>query len=145
MGMATYHLKARFAKPITDELLERINVFRQQGEEAYDYWQKHRGEQTTAQILTTFRMTWPLVRKYLGNHTLNDTNDFAGLLDFGRKADDEVFDMRADDDYVLTFTAYVWHFADWSLLASFLESEFGATKVDWLSDEYADIGNLLQV
>ena len=151
MGEATYYLKARFPEPISDELLAKINAFRQVGEDAYEYWQSDRDRSIT----DTFRhlsSTWPIIDRYfdvaLPGYIITDkssSNDFAGLLDFGRHEDNELFEIRTDDPCVLTFQAYVWHFADWDPLTEFLKSEFGAIAVNWVSDEYVDIGDLVQV
>jgi hypothetical protein len=135
MGEATYYLKANGC---TKENFEAIKKFFHEGCKAEDYWQAHRGVKTG--FWEPFEKKFPTVSKYLesiGMFGKDHNNLLAGHLDFG--SDAEVDDnIHLSKDRELKYSAYVWHFAEWDGLMTFLESNFGLTNARWLSDEYLD-------
>lgn len=144
MGEATYYLKA---DNCTEEALENIKKFIIEASEAQDYWQDHRDMEIAGKrekFWLEFGEKFPLVSKYLKQTKDGDTmlyggdcnNNLAGYMDFGNTDDGELEDNLELHDEELRYNAYVWHFADWNGFANFLKSEFGLTKVRWISDEY---------
>jgi len=143
MGEATYYLKANNC---TEEALENIRKFILEACEAQDYWQDNRDMEVAGkrkEFWSKFGKKFPLTSKYLKQTKSYDNkilyggdcnNDLAGYLDFGDKEDAE--DNLELYDEQLLYNAYVWHFANWDGFADFLKSEFGLTKVRWISDEY---------
>lgn len=136
MGEANYYLKAQFASE--DDLtakLPALRTFFTQGANAYDFWQKNRMAKPET-FWATFTKRYPLVAQLLGKYVGGDCNNaLAGLIDFIR-LDWAVFKQ---DKNTLYYGGTVWHFADWEPLCAFLQTQFGATKVKFLSDEYSHI------
>ena len=148
MGEAQYYLKAEGCD--TPEKLDSINAFIAEGQKAEDWWQNHRLCEGTkpesplkdrGEFWVQFKARFPTVYEMLeGIHLAEGdcNNALAGKIDFG--AEDE---RARGADGTLYFDALVWHFADWNVLANFLEKKFELTEVRWLSDEYTDIYDLL--
>lgn len=152
MGEATYYVKARFKDQAAAEAaLPGIKRFLSEGIEAQDWWQRNRGMEHDGQraaFWDQFKAKFPMVVKYLesfhagcggGEHCLvggDCNNDLAGFLDFGGCEDDlDAVEVHGDE---LVYSATVWHFARWDPFVAFLESKFGATETGWVSDEYLD-------
>ena len=143
IGEAVYYLKA---DNCTKEALENIRKFILEACEAQDYWQDNRDMEVAGkrkEFWSEFKKKFPMTSKYLKQtKSLDDkklyggdcNNDLAGYLDFGDKEDTE-YNLELHDECML-YNAMVWHFANWDGFADFLKSEFGLTKVRWISDEY---------
>jgi hypothetical protein len=149
MGEATYHLRAEFGVPISDELLERIQAFVAEGIKAGDWWRDHRSwdkPETLGIFWEQFTKNFPVVTKYLGAAVGGNCNNaLAGLIDFGN-SEEEVTCRVGLYPSELVFSAYVWHFADWDPFCAFLKSHFGALRAGWLSDEYVnDLSPLVEM
>lgn len=170
MGEATYYLKARFKSPAAAKKAEPLVLaFLQEAEKAGDYWQKNRGgisgpAKKADQFWKDFADQFPLVTKYLkaplfrqykeltkgkwgytkgeplfgGDHN----NGLAGNMSFGSS---ESEDNLSVNGAVLAYHEYTWHLASWDELCAWLKIEFGATEAKWLSEEYANVSDLLEV
>lgn len=159
MGEATYYFKARFKSQADAEAaLPRVKRLISEGIEAQDYWQDHRGmerEGKRAEFWKEFKKKFPVITKYLESyrvgccgheHFLVDgdcNNDLAGQLDFGSHQDDA--DNAEVHGSEIHYNATVWHFSHWDGFMQFLKSEFGAVKTGWLSDEYVDPSELVEL
>jgi hypothetical protein len=145
MGEATYYLKARFREDISPDLQEQITNFIKEGQAAYKWWQEHRGCPDPTRFWKQFAVKFPVVTEYLGDTVGGDCNNgLAGVLSFGEEKDIDTiaFTRRVvisppfvRTSYVFQYSAYVWHLASWDEFATFLEQKFGASRVNWLSDE----------
>jgi hypothetical protein len=145
MGEATYYLKARFKDAkAAEEALPKFAAFIKQGQEAEAWWGNHRKmerEGKRAEFWAEFKEKFPSVYEYLGDLRDGDC-DLARALNFGW-CENEEEPSREED--IIYFTDRVWHFADWGVLCAYLETKFGAVKTDWLSDEYHDPFDALEV
>ena len=134
MAEADYFLSAILPEMSYAPLLGFI----EEGQLASTYWHNRRNEMPQ-DFWPTFRLTFPNVVEYLqltsdvNVETGDCDNDLAGLLDFG---DEE--NRYEYNNGVFTWRAHVWHFADWSPLEQFLTRRFGATAIEWRSDEDAE-------
>jgi hypothetical protein len=144
MGEATYYMKARFVV-LNEEKKEEIKKFFIEGSRAEDFWQDNRGKEPSW-FWKEFSEKFPEVTDYLLSQDGigNDCNNsLAGLLDFG---DEDTIDSQMEfEGNIMRYSAYVWHFANWDPLCGFLIKRFGASICDWLSDEYVNYFDLLQV
>jgi hypothetical protein len=136
MGEAVYYLKARFKdSKALDKAMPKIQKFLTQTGEAQDYWQKNRSGDKT-KFWAGFRKQFPLTTKFLGTAAGGDhNNNLAGVLSFGQDGELKVSDR---DPAVLKYNEMTWHFANWDGLAIYLCTEYGALRAEWISDEYAD-------
>ena len=75
---------------------------------------------------------YPLVWKFIGETRM--TSDWSNWIDIGTEGDIED-NLRIKGNY-LYYHAEVWHFADWDNLTDYIVKEFGAEACDWVSDEY---------
>lgn len=150
MGEATYYLKARYeTKEQCEAGVSAFAALIEQGKEAEDYWQSNR-DKTPEEFWPEFIEKFPAVAYYLrvdvlGVESLEGqdmNNGLAGKLDFGAGGDDE---PGTDGETLLTFYATVWHFAEWDGLAAWLRRKTDAKVVGWLSDEYLDPFDCLDV
>jgi len=139
MGEATYYLMAQFKTDADAEAAcEAFRALNAEGCRAHDYWQTHRGEPSREAFFKTFNEKFPLVAQYLGDHTFDHNNGLAGQLDFIDEGDENI---HVESGAILSASAYVWHFADWSKMEEWLEAH-GAIKVVSLSDEYESFFDL---
>lgn len=152
MGEATYYMKVTFdSQEKAAKAIEGIASFFEEGMKAYNWWQAHRnlpqeefwkgfGERfpQTSEYLKSFS------RKNFGATELEEgapvfggdnNNNLAGLLDFGSDDDDWREWCQNTRSAILTYSATVWHFADWQPLANFIAKKFDADHVSWISDE----------
>jgi hypothetical protein len=143
MGSAYYSMLAEFPKKITAKQKKAITEFFVQGSQAYDYWQEHH-DQKTKEFWQGFRAKYPVLTEYLASAGMDekDTNDLAGSLSFGTGDDIQCSLAFTDvkDKTELTYQAEVWHFANWEPLTDFLRVKFGASSVEYMSDEAAPGG-----
>ena len=155
MGEATYYLKARYeSQEQAKAAVEKITTFRQQMDQAADFWQSQRHTEPEG-FWPVFAATYPEVYAYLTKYaTPSETlygdvshpwvgsfdcnNSLAGLLDAGTLDDLESARVDGDDPYLVKLYAMVWHFADWEPFAAWIEAETGAQIATWISDEYVD-------
>lgn len=151
MGEANYYLKARFKDDAAAaEALPKIKAFIAEGIRAGDWWQAHRDLERDGrrhEFWNSFATEFPLVYKYLGMFRAADgdcNNALAGLLDFGA-SEDYVEDVNQDGAVLSYGSGSIWHFTDWSHFMDFLQSEFGAVKTTYCSDEYMDPMDVLHV
>ena len=139
MGMATYYLKARFASSkAAQAALPKLNALINEGIEAESHW-NYRPQEMSKPYWSEFRKRFPLVFQYLGKVVSTDSFAVASALNFGERDNT----MPIVEGKLLYFSAYVWHFADWALLARFLKSKLGALGVDWISEESMDPFSML--
>jgi hypothetical protein len=147
-------MKARIPKKDCEENLVKIANFLREGNKAEEYRRKKRDMEPSGErdyFWADFKVKFPLVYRYLELDKLADkdcNNALARQLDFGCLGDIENnlrFDYKNDysEDIGIMYYAEVWHFADWSLLGKFLETEFKATHFRWLSDESIEPFDLL--
>ena len=144
MGSAVYHMKAR----VDESQVEPIKAFIAEGIGAYEFWQENRGK-TPDEFWPEFREKFPLVTEYLKSMGMDveagdNSNSLAGNLDFGNEGDEEDIEYSTEKGE-LHYASEVWHFANWSPFMAFLESHFGAEKTGWLSDEYINPGDLIDL
>jgi hypothetical protein len=142
MGEAVYYMKVKVA----EDKVDSIKAFFTEGVNSYEYWQDNRGK-TPAEFWSGFNEQFPVVTEYLQSIGLDTeqgdcNNGPAGKLCFGELEDIE---RLSYDNGVMAYSAEVWHFADWRGIASFLEAQFDATKVKWLSDEHTSFFECLDV
>jgi hypothetical protein len=141
MGEATYYLKAYFnSNDDAKRAMVQITPLIEQGIEAQDWWQDHRGmdESERPEFWKQFSERFPAVTEYLGETRSRNSlvggdcnNELAGELDFGSDSDIESLMLNGSE---IWYCGYVWHFADWTRLADAFYRA-GAVKVNWISDE----------
>jgi hypothetical protein len=139
MGECTYYLKAQFKnKSAATKARPKIKKFLKEAIKAYDYWQKHRGGDTSnTTFWRAFKTKFPTIYEYLKSAGLADGgkgNELSGTLDFGQ-CEDDIDNICLMDSAIGYVATNVWHFSDWSNLAAFITSKFGAVKTVWSSDE----------
>lgn len=141
MGESKFYLMAQFDTPAQAQtVLPLFQALNAQGCTAYDWWQAHRDEPDREKFFTKFNDRFPRVADYLGEHTLDQHNGLAGLLDFIDEEDDGwIF----TEENRLGASYYTWHCADWSLLVTWLKNH-GAQKVVWKSEESMDYFDALR-
>ena len=150
-----YYLKADECTKYNFYKIERLI---QEGSKAEDFWQENRGiynkpAMSQTQFWSEFQEKFPMVSKYLmfikkfGGDT---NNELAGYLNFGREDDFEnlTFDLDYTDDNneevgQVKYSAYVWHLADWTGFAKFLQEECKVRNARWLSEEDIDPNDVL--
>jgi len=140
MGMATYYLKAAYeTEQGAARAHEAFIELCRQGTEAASWWQDHRHEEPRT-FWAAFTSRFPVVSECLvisGIQTEGDCNNtLAGKLNFPDIDGDEA--TMSTNDTVLYAQGYVWHFADWDILTTWLKVKTGAVAAGWLSDEYAN-------
>jgi hypothetical protein len=144
MGEATYYLKARFLEP-TDALETDLHNFFIELQKAHEYWHSG-GWKSEKEFWETFKKDYPLVSKFQKDLLDGGPGKLSGSMNVGYELQDVengfAFDIA---EGILYYTNYVWHFADWGKLCTFLEEEFGATATAWLSEEDANFFDLLKV
>lgn len=150
MGEATYYMKARFSsEEAAQAALPKLKAFIDEGLKAEEWWQDHRDWQREdalgpAKFFEEFQTRFPQVYLYLKDqcgHDFKDCNNrLAGLLNFG----DEETDPYQEDDQI-RFSGVVWHCADWTAYENWLRDVLGAVNAGWVSDEYIDPMDLIEV
>jgi hypothetical protein len=148
VGEATYHLRAEFAQPISEDLLDRIDQFIVEGINANDWWQRRRDWERMGLRDTfwgEFTHLFPVVTKFLGDKVGGGCdNDLTGW-DFGSDPDDSPPRIGRTPNELI-YSAVVWHFSDWDPFCTFLKTHFGAIKAGWVSDEYVgDLSPLVEM
>jgi len=134
MGECVYAMVAAFPKIVKDEQMSTIKSFFLEGARSQDYWQENRGKKPQ-EFWPEFKEKFPQVCEYLGRSD-GDCNNSLGLtghLDFGTEEDLERLVLTRG--ILLTYSAEVWHFADWGPLAEFMKRKFGAKEVLIASEE----------
>lgn len=140
MGMATYYLKARFASPTAAQAaLPKFTALINEGTEAEAWWRTNGEKQCDKSFWVGFKQRFPQVYEFLGPSVRADPQRGDYVLNFG----DRDNPSPLVEGKLLFFSAYVWHFADWALLAQFVKSKLGALGVDWISEESVDPFDLL--
>ena len=141
MGMATYYLKARFRSgPAARSALSKFTALVNEGAEAESWRRANNQLLRTMAFWHDFQKKFALVYEYLGPQVRADYQLTSYALNFGERDNSP---PTVQGKY-LYFSAYVWHFADWSWLAKFAKSKLGALGVDWISEECVDPFDLLQ-
>ena len=151
MGEAVYYMKVTFKNPEDAEsaLPKLVELF-SEGARAHDWWQGHRGI-PREEFWPKFVEQFPQVTEYLKTVTIknffsaeqegvpafggDNNNALAGLLSFVETPDDADDWCRNIGTAALTYSAMVWHFADWQPLADFIVKKFDADHASWISDE----------
>ena len=145
MGEATYYAKVYFKN--NDEAvtsLPKVHAFLMECVSASEWLsQNHVPENTKPVDLEGFAKSYPLASEFIrfmegkvGPYKANERM----LEDVGDRQD---IDCIAVVDNYIRYCAIVWHFADWGPLVDFVVRKFGAVNANWLSDEYADLFDLL--
>jgi len=170
MGEAIYHLKARWPDAKSAKAaLPKVKKFLIDMAKAWGDWQNNRGFPLTPRgekpkpkpAADYFKVTFPKkhgrVLEMLGIvlHPEDDPtmNQLAGKLNspvrlpHGKKSTakefkDEWIQLQGPIIYI---HGEVWHFADWDPIANALVEHFGAKTAKWISDEYANVGDLVHV
>jgi hypothetical protein len=124
---------AIFPEKISEEQLSTIKKFFLEGTKAQDYWQKNRGKKPQ-EFWPGFREQFPTVCEYLGRSDGDCHNSLAGQLDFGFLGNIE-HELGLARGNILSYSAEVWHMADWGPLAEFMKKKFGAKDVLTASEE----------
>jgi len=120
MGECVYAMVAVFPKRVKPEQLAVIKEFFKEAYKAHEYT----GESEE------FKEKFPLVCEYLGK---SDGRMLSGLISFGSEEDlERLIIVRGT---LLTYSAEVWHFADWDLLAEYMKKKFGAKEVLLTNEE----------
>jgi hypothetical protein len=129
MGECFYYVKARFPqlnkdkeRELSEFFAELIKACSLEGPELND--------QDKREII---KEDLPLAWEYVKGLP---PGKLSGNLSFGNEYDIE---NLLFNENVMYYNAEVWHFADWTYLATFLESHFGATDTKWITDEESDI------
>ena len=146
MGSAFYYLKATFPKPLKKKEKDTITTFFLEGAKAEIWWQDNRGRKDVKNFWIEFEKQFPTVCLYLKFMKLfgkDHSNGLAGKLDFGTEED--VNNNLCTEGISLRYHAEVWHFASWDGLGAFLKSHFGAIDFKYLSDEYLDPSEILEM
>lgn len=139
MGMATYYLKARFASPrAAQAALPKFIALTNEGADAERWWRANNKRQLDKKFWPDFQQRFPLVFDCLGK-VRADPQAVSYALNFGEPGDP----TPTVEGKMLFFSAYVWHFASWSVLAKFLKTNLGALGTDWISEECVDPFGLL--
>ena len=139
MGECTYYFKAQFkSDTAAKKALPKIQKFLLENLKAQDFWQANRGESPTQEVFwEQFKEKFPITTAYLKSFNMLDgekNNGLAGRLDLCSYPENVEYIQL--DGSVIGYTANdVWHFADWSPLAEFLKTQFGAIKVAISSEE----------
>ncbi len=145
-GEAIYYAKVYFKN--NDEAvtsLPKVHAFLMQCVDASEWLsQNHVPENTKPVDLEGFAKSYPLASEFIrfmegkkvGPYEVSERM----LEDVG---DRQEIDCIAFVDNYIRYCAYVWHFADWNPLLDFIVLKFGAQRACWLSDEYADLFDLL--
>ena len=111
MGECNYFFKAQFQTPAAaKKALPKIQKFLLETLEAHDFGQANRGDNMTTEA---FWMAF---------------NGLAGYLDLCSYKEN-VKDIQLDGSVIGYAAIDVGHFANWSPLADFLKTQFGAIKV----------------
>jgi hypothetical protein len=144
MGEACYYIKGYNC---SKETFEKIKEFFLEGSKAEDWWQEHRGidrEGKRGEFWSEFEQNFPLVTKYMKFRKLfgkDCNNDLAGELDFGTEED--IGDSMYLDEDEFRYSAVIWHCATWDGIANYLKKEFGLKNVRWISEEDANMFDLI--
>lgn len=136
MGECAYYLKAAFAtEAVAKKMESKFDEFFAEAREAYELYQS--GRQTDPkEFWKEFSKQCPLVMEYV--KTIPDykpgcdPNFLSGNLDFGQDENNEVL---RQGNVLCWGDCQVWHMADWSYLAAFLKSKYGANRVVWNTEE----------
>lgn len=142
MGEANYFMKIRpplyYTPAEIDLMYDAVKVLMRELQGAYDYWQDNRS------IGDTPTGAWDRFAKKFprGRELLADVKDFrngpSGTLTYA----DEVLliggviHLRGNS---------LWHGTDWQPLASYIEAIWPGSKTAWVSDEYVDPFDVLEV
>jgi hypothetical protein len=137
-------MKARFRRPKDAEVVvPLLTRFLAECRGAYDYWQNCRDWQpvprklpTAAEFWAPFRERFPKVYRYLGElaGVENWNNGLAGNLSVGSPAGGEP-ELWREGNSVYLILYSIWHAADLTLLEEFVQVEYGAEAVAWVSAE----------
>ena len=135
MGECAYYLKAEFKdKKTATDVSIKLNAFFSEASKAYDFYQEAR-EGDPKEFWQKFESQYPLVFDYAktlpGYGKKSPQEVLSGNTDFGQEEDNEV--RQADN--VLGWGAEVWHMANWSPLATYIQTHFGAVKCVWDTEE----------
>jgi hypothetical protein len=162
VGEAVYHLKARWPDAKAAKVaLPKVRKFLTDMAKAYEDWQDHRGfplvprgEKAKPKAPADyFKVTFPKKHKKVLDmlgivlHPEDDPsmNQLAGKLDSPislNAAGDDCIQLQGPIIYIF---GEVWHFADWDPIANALTAHFGAKAANWISDEYANVADLVHV
>ena len=135
MGMANYYLKARFSSARAARTARRrFEKFLDQARQAEEWWQADQQRKPTPAFWRSLKRKFPLVFESLGTKAGGDNRFLSYVLNF---SDPDEPSPHVAGDFLL-FAAYVWHFADWDLLADYLRNKLGALGVAWISEESLD-------
>lgn len=139
MGSCNYYIKAYFSYvEDADEAYDGIREFIKEGINAGDWWQEHRDCKNCDEFWKHFVTKFPNIAKTIPDKIGGDCdNALAGVLNYGNYVEDVEYNYQKDRE-VIRYTAYVWHFSNWDRFAHALRTQFGASQVTWISEEYLD-------
>lgn len=137
MGEAIYTLKATFPNAYAAEKgLKELTDALKDIQGAYVYWQNNRGKAPT-EFWPEFKAAYPkatalllLADVVIGGDCNNELSGKMSCTPW-----DGPLDIKKTGQLV-TYSAEVWHFADWNPLAQYAVN-VGATFAKWRSDEGA--------
>jgi hypothetical protein len=139
MAMTTYYLKARFPNAKAARTASReFTALIEESVQAETWWRGDIQRQMKKSFVRDFKQRFPRVFDYLRT------------VPFDRQSISHAMALGTPDDppptiegKMLFYSAYVWHFANWSWLAKFVKQKWGALGVDWISEECVDPFDLL--
>lgn len=146
MGEAVYHYKATFrSDALTEELQGRLRAFHIEASKAYDYWQDNRDIEPdlVENFWQVFKVKFPTMYEFMKLEALagdKSLNKLSGMMSWGTEEDADNLSFHGD---IARYNANVWHFADWEKLGAFLKYKFGAIEFKWISEEYANVADML--
>ena len=135
MGECYFYMKAQFpSEKILTKVYPKIIAFLKEGQQAQEWWQEHRNNKP-AKFWKPFQTNFPIVSQYLIQANLfgkDCNNDLAGNLEFGYEGMDKNADKTTNEFH---WSAEVWHMGSWEHFPKFFQTQFGASKVVWGSEE----------
>ncbi len=135
MGTANYYMKCRVDK----KHMPKIRKFFKQGYEAEIFWQENKKEKSSS-FWNTFSKKFPDIFRMLKEYGVAETDNISAFLNFGYEEKKPYW-----SNGIMFYSAEVWHFANWDIIAQYLKKHCGVTNVKWISDEFINFFDVLRV
>ena len=119
MGEATYYCKMKFkSEELAVVHYPTVKKFFSEGIAAKEFWKTNWG-MLSEEFWPEFKKRFPLISEYITNTfpEVDNGNGLAGLLNFGGEDDIENLEVNGNE---IWYYAYVWHFANWEGMLSFI-------------------------
>jgi len=135
MGECAYFIKAQFkSAPVAYRTLSKVRKFLKEVQKAEDFMYTRYGPGSTNKkaIWKEMKEKFPTAAEYLET-TQQDPDDSISRVWIGSL--DEIAQNLQQDGDVISYSAYIGHFSDWSFLAAFLKNKFEAKRVVYAKEE----------